>query len=475
MECGFIETTDRGLQCEFNNIFSDPTSELIVTETNQTIDAVSFRSSDLFAVPSDLFAKFPQLKHLDVELTQMKSLSADNFHNANELKYFLARFNEIQELKSGIFVSCPLLKFLVLQYNQITQIDAKAFEGLNHLEALYLDYNKIKTLPSGVLDPLSALIHFSAAYNNMTQVADSLFLRNDKLETMNFGHNELTASTFSDKQFEFLPNLERVQLDHNKFTKLDLRTCKSTEVVIDKNEIETLELNKWTRFVSAWGNPIMSLVLHEHYGTGRHYNFSFALVNQITFYINENCCTVENLENFFILTQSFGDLAQKGFNVNDWRCELLKSIGYQTQNGLVVNNVCTKNSQAPTQVVPVVESEETTLTYTIPPSRTTGKPRAIQNQEDFIASSEFESTTKPRESMEDLSLSPSIFTGLNIETLNEKRTTSVPDSFTAHVEEVFSTTESYEEKCEKGILKNVKTKIGGWKDKTVKKWNDWFG
>lgn len=168
-----------------------------------------------------------------------------------------------------------------MQYNQISWIDSKAFEGLNNLEALYLDYNKISALPSGMLGPVPALVHFSAAYNNMTGVPDNLFGNNEKLETMNFGHNLLTS--FDDKQFEFLPNLERVQLDHNKFTKLDLRTCKSTEVVVDKNELELLELNKWTRFVSAWGNPVKTVILHEHYGTGRHYNFSFALVSEITF------------------------------------------------------------------------------------------------------------------------------------------------------------------------------------------------
>lgn len=484
MECGFIERTDRGLQCEFNGIYTFATTDPVVIELNRSIDAVSFRTSELYTVPADIFNKFPQIKHLDVELTQMKRLSADNFKNANELKYFLARFNEIGELKSGTFVSCPLLKFLVLQYNQISLVEAGAFDGLSNLEALYLDYNRLINLPGGILDPLTALLHFSTAYNNLTFIPGDLFSKNDKLETMSFSHNLLTS--FNDKQFEFLPNLERVQLDHNILTKLDLRTCKSTEIILDKNALESLELNKWTRFVSAWGNPVKSFVLHEHYGTGRNYNFSFALVDEITFYVNENCCTVDNLENFSILTQSFGDLAQKGFVVTDWKCSYLKTIGYQTQNGLVVNNVCSKISPSslPVTASAVVESttkrayEESTTEWSyILPTRTTSKPRVgIYNQEDYVSSDEIQSTTKPRESMEDLSLSPSIFSGLNIETLNEKRTSTEPSSFTAHVEQVFPTTEnSYEEQCEKGILKTVKTKIIGWKDKAARKWNDWVG
>lgn len=475
MECGFIERTDRGVQCEFNNIFAFDSTEIVITESNRSIDAVSFRQSELYSVPADLFRNFPQLKHLDVELTQLKVIEADNFRNANGLKYFLARFNDIIELKNGIFEFCPLLKFIVLQYNEITHIEPNAFSGIVNLEALYLDYNKVKTLPTNMLSSLVNLVHFSMAYNNLTYVPDDLFVSNDKLETLNFGHNLLT--TFNDKQFESLPNLERVQLDHNKLKQLDLRTCKSTEINVDKNEIEVLELNKWTRFLSAWGNPVTTFTLHEHYGTGRNYNFSFEAVKEITFFVNENCCAVENLENFSILIQSFGDLSQKLFDVNDWKCKFAKTIGYQTPAGFVVNNVCTRTSQdRPIFTASDFPAEETTTekTFSLP---TTLRSRAhIINQEDLIDSDEYETTTKPRESMEDSSVN-NMFT-MNIETLEEKRTsTTDPFSFTANVEEIFPTTteESYEEKNERGILKTVKKKVGGWKDKVVRKWNEWIG
>lgn len=473
-ECGFIEKTDRGMQCEFNNIFTlDESTEFVITETNRLIDAVSFRQSQLFSVPADLFQKFSQLKHLDVELTEMKKISASSFQNASSLKYFLARFNDIAEIKSKTFVSCPLLKFIVLQYNQITNIEANAFDGLENLEALYLDYNKLTSLSQGLLNSLTSLIHFSMAYNNLTFIPDGLFVNNDKLETLNLGHNQLTS--FNDNQFTSLPNLERVQLDHNKLTKLNLRDCKSTEINVDNNQIETLELNKWTRVVSAWNNPVKKFSLHEHYGTGRNYNFSFAQVNEITFFVNEHCCSKENLENFHILTQSFGDLSEKLFDVNDWRCEFLKTIGYESPQGLVVNNVCKKLSQ---DFVTESRLESTTSwTYTMPTRTTTVLPRSrIYNQEDFIESDELPTTVKPRESMEDLSLSPNIFTGLDIETLAERRTTTELNVQTAFVQELFpTTTESYEKKCEKGILKTVKVKVSGWKDKVVRKWNDWVG
>lgn len=215
-----------------------------------------------------------------------------------------------------------------------------------------------------------------------------------------------------------------------------------------------------------------NFTLHEHYGTGRTYNFSFAGVRELTFFVNENCCAVENLENFNILVESFGDLSQKQMNFNDWECKFLQNIGYQTPTGLVVNNVCTKIiDDFIASDFPLFSSEGEEST-----TQTAMKPRGhIVNQEDLIESEELETSTKPRESMEDSSLLPNMF-NVNIETFEEKRTTtSDPLSYTAHVEEIFPTTESYEKKNEKGILKTVKKKVVGWKNKVVKKWNDWVG
>lgn len=101
----------------------------------------------------------------------------------------------------------------------------------------------------------------------------------------------------------------------------------------------------------------------------------------------------------------------------------------------------------------------------------------IYNIEDYLDSDEIPSTQKPRESMEDTSpSSPSIFHGMNIETLAERRTTTAePGSFTAYIEEIYPTEDPNEKKMEKGIYKTVKTKVVGWKDKVVRKWNEWVG
>lgn len=470
-ECGFIERTERGLQCEFNNIYTFDTTDVIIIERNMSIDAVSFRQSELYAVPADIFLKFPQLKHLDVELTQLKVVRPENFLNANQLKYFLARFNEIERLEAETFAAAPLLKFIVLQHNRISSIDATAFYGLNNLEALYLDYNQMVSLPHKMLDFVPNLMHFSVAFNNLTATPDSLFSRTPILETINLGRNRLRV--FNDKQFDSLPNLERVQLDHNQLQELDLVACKSTEINVDKNELRRIELGKFTRIVSAWDNPVEELVLHEHYGTGRAYNFSFARVNQIVFFVHELCCTVENLENFYILIQSFGDLNSKGFNVNDWSCTFDKTVGYDTSSGFVTNNVCRKVRN----LVNVADTTTTLAPTTPQTTTTTRRPlttrRYIQNIEDTIFSGEVES----REQLENIgSARPPLFTSFEIagmETSGRSRVEASTHEFEADVVE--STTEDYEKKAEKGLWKTIKKNASKLKNNVVRKWNDWVG
>jgi hypothetical protein len=235
--------------------------------------------------------------------------------------------------------------------------------------------------------------------------------------------------------------------------------------------LEIIELNKWTKNLTAFGNPIQKLILHEHYGTGRTYNFQFTHVNEIVFFVHEHCCTLENLENFYILIHSFGDLSTKKFDVNDWSCKYEQTVTYETKNGFITNNVCTKIRG----IVPVPPFKTSTTTTT-----TTNSPfkeesfyqvrhnitmlNRIQNAEDFSASDE-DINAKPREKL--TTIKP-LFSGNNFDINYDESTEN------AFIEES-TTRDPYEEKAETGIMKTIKKKVTGWKDKTVRKWNEWFG
>lgn len=428
--CEIIEESDHGLFCEFNNIHSN---NIFITEMNKDIEAVAFRQSELNSIPSDLFRVFPKLKHVDVELTELKELNSSDFENANEMRFLLARFNKITEIRTNTFINCLKLKYIVMQNNKISMIEKGALNGLKNLEALFLDYNQLITIPDELLYPVTNLQHFSMSNNKLSEIPENLFMKNEKLETLNLGHNFLTS--FNDKQFEKMLHLEQFQINHNFLKKLNLKNCQSVEIIIDENELELIELNKWTRFTSAWNNPLKKLILHENYGTGRFYNFSFDFIDEIIFFVNENCCTLENLENFQILIHSFGDLNSKNFDVNEWNCKFEKTVEYETQNGNVLNNVCHRKLES---------------------------------------SSTMKIIKKERESIEDTdSQNQNIFVGMNIETLNE--TTFDPDIETKAIVVEVSTLVYDEIAVEKGIWKSMKKKVSGWKNKALKKWNDWTG
>lgn len=447
-KCDFIEITKRGLSCEFNNILVPELTRVNIVERNTSIDCVSFRQSEIHMLPQDVFAKFPFLKYVDVELSQLKVIKADNFQGAEELKYFLARFNAISSLEKETFLQAPKLKFILLQFNQISYIHPQAFKGLDMLEALYLDDNRLTTLSEHILDYLPSLLHFSMSFNNLTSVHDDLFMKTTRLETLNLGHNLLQH--FNDTQFVYMPNLERVHLNHNNFTNLNLVACKSSEINVDENNLEVIELNKWTKKVSAQGNPVKKLILHEHYGAGRYYNFSFNEVSEIVFFVHEHCCTAENLENFELLTQAFGDLSQKGLNTKEWICVFLKSVGYETSNGFVVNNVCTKMNGMPLQ----------------PRTMSTSSFIENNNEDNSYDDSQSVLTTTIRSN-------DTIFDGSNF---HVESTTTNNDFELANIEEINSnTTETYETTAEKGIWKSIKTKASGLKESVVRKWNNWIG
>lgn len=386
----------------------------------------------------------------------------------------MARFNEISRIENETFLSCPQLKYIALQHNRISDIHPRAFYGLDNLEILYLDYNKVTALPPNLLDYLPNLLQFSMAYNNLTSIPDNLFIKNEKLETLNLEHNLLTS--FGDEQFVSLPHLEHVQLAFNNLSELDLSACKSGEINVDNNNLSEIQLNKWTKIVSAWENPVKKLVLHEHYGTGHTYNFSFNDVSEIVFFVHEQCCSVENLENFYILTLSFGDLSEKKLNVVDWNCKFRKNIKYDSDKGYITNNVCVKNGSkilgkdSRINIFETSTSEPQTSTESFKVNSVSDTTTELSTTELLKTTSI--STIEPTKSPEPTEQS-TFYKFLHPSSTTPEASID-SDEYTANIEE-FTTTESSETATEKGVWKTLKKKVGGLKSSVVSKWNTWVG
>lgn len=429
----------------FVNVYAGRSTEVVVTETDQTIEAVKFESSELFQVPSDLFRQFPDLKYVDVEMTQIKKLYFDNFYNAKEMMYFLASLNGIQQIGREIFVHSKKLKIILLQFNQISYIHPNAFDGLTKLETLMLDYNLLTTLESKMLTSLRNLRKLSISNNKINSIPDDFFAYNENLVSLNFAHNEIAH--FDGNNFKTMHYLEHFSVAYNHLKVIELTSCKSTVIDVENNELEVVSLNKWNKKFIGWENPIKKFAIHEHYGSGRKYNMSFAQVNEMRFFVHEKCCAKANLENFEIMTNSFGDLDQKEFKVEEWKCQLLKTLSYETLIGNVVNVDCVIKLAVRSNLP--AESAE---------AYREGSKESMEEQSKTIVDDNF--------------------LGMEIETLGDTRRPVIvdPDSeFEAHVREIHgTTTESYEQKCERGIFKRMKDSAKSWKNRMVTKWNNYW-
>lgn len=440
-QCGRIQESEQGLLCEFENIHLNESNVLRITEApSQDIEAVQFRNSSIFQLP-DLFLVFPHLKHVDVDSTGLKWLNSSNFEHANEMKFLLARFNQIERITAGTFAMCRKLEYLVMSHNLISRIEERAFEGLTNIEAIFLDFNHLITLPEKLLQPVENLQHFSMSNNKLIEIPEKLFMNNAKLSTLNLADNFLTY--FNGEQFEKLKSLEHLRLDHNKLIEVNLSSCRSVEVIVDSNYLQVLEVNKETRFISGNENPLKKIILHENFGL-RHYNFSFKLVNEIIFFVTEHCCTSESLENFQDLIHSFGDLSEKNLDVHDWQCKFEKTVEYRNEeDGRVFNNVCRKIEKF---------SVETTTTMRNNFSEVSEVMKTIKS---IDIGFDVESTTPSTDSHK-----------LEI-TLTSENVREIIKSTTETSDEVTTT--------EKGIWKSMKNKISGWRNKAKTKWENVVG
>lgn len=119
------------------------------------------------SLPNGIDRKFPNLKNLRVELTDMASLSeidTDGLHNLHNL--YLGN-NKISSIAEGTFRNFPWLHLLYLHGNQLTQLPRSTFERLTNLERLWLNDNHLTE------------IHVELLLENKS--LNRLYLQNNKL------------------------------------------------------------------------------------------------------------------------------------------------------------------------------------------------------------------------------------------------------------------------------------------------------
>ncbi len=163
---------------------------IIVDHTNcADIKKIGFRYSDIFEVPTELFAKFQNLEVLDM-------------NNQN-----------IQVISPGTFENAVNLKDITLTANKIRILDADTFKGADNLKTVDLSSNLLESLPEEIFRTLRNLEDIDLSSNFLTFIPANLFESNKLVSRINFEKNKIQL--FSIETFMNLTELLELNLRDN--------------------------------------------------------------------------------------------------------------------------------------------------------------------------------------------------------------------------------------------------------------------
>lgn len=150
------------------------------------------------------------LIELNVEHTQLESISGKLFIELKSLKRMSFSGNEISAIEKNTFLGLDELIELNLSEGEIRFIVDGAFSGLKSLLLLNLGGNKLNYLASSIFDELTQLQHISLELNHLTYLSEDLFHRNSQL--INIWLNGNKISSLSSASLSYLSKLRLVDL-----------------------------------------------------------------------------------------------------------------------------------------------------------------------------------------------------------------------------------------------------------------------
>jgi Leucine-rich repeat (LRR) protein len=269
-EIGFVFTNATLRTCDLNSQSIDQPNTLISSESDSTMKGLAtVNNKNIKFIPENIFAKFPNLEHMQFWRTSINSIAKKHFKGFSKLKYLNLGYNEIETVEKGSFDDLENLDYLGLGNNKIEYLSSEAFKSLTKLENLYLYSNQIEFLPENIFSSLNNLqrldlknnqITFLSEniFNSLTEIPKNLFSQNSKLE--NIWLNENKIKSMSSALFDGKNDLEFIYLtgtcadrDYYKLSfetmKDDLKSkCTESQKVVDHYRLNLESI--WERFAN---------------------------------------------------------------------------------------------------------------------------------------------------------------------------------------------------------------------------------
>lgn len=211
------------LNCHLNQVPDNKTLTPIFPSKLKPLiphmEQISLTSSNITALPSDLFTLFTDVELLTA-YAGLKNLTQKNFQNANKLTQLkLGLNNHIGYLESSLFAKVPTLKYIDLAYNDIADMGDNVFGGLSELQYLYLEGNSIEKLKNNVFAGAVKLHMLELSRNELRTIEDDAFAGLDNLKVLMLNRNYLTV--LQAPVFRGIPHLERIDMSLNQVAEIE--------------------------------------------------------------------------------------------------------------------------------------------------------------------------------------------------------------------------------------------------------------
>jgi Leucine-rich repeat (LRR) protein len=103
--------------------------------------------NEVALVPTNAFANFPNVEHVEFDNVRMTSVVKDAFAGCDKLTTIVVTNNNISHLSDGFARKCSGVRNVTMTNNGLRTIDENALEGLSKLMVLDLSNNSISCIP----------------------------------------------------------------------------------------------------------------------------------------------------------------------------------------------------------------------------------------------------------------------------------------------------------------------------------------
>ncbi|XP_076622145.1 leucine-rich repeat-containing G protein-coupled receptor 3 [Colletes latitarsis] len=235
--------------------------------------AITLYDSSIKRVPRDAFARYPEIRILYLDGTDISEIEIGAFRHLKKLYWLMLENNKISELLPGHFTDLNNLESLKANKNRITVADFSDLKGsdiltfidlsenlltsktlklpyLPALNEIYLDENKFDAIPDTLFVGCPTLRLLSMQKNAIRTIEEETFRNLEQLEELNLAYNEITTVPLN--VFQPLKNLTKLELGYNNLHNLPMAVLnplrKLHSLDLEGINLDTLKKNAFDVF-----------------------------------------------------------------------------------------------------------------------------------------------------------------------------------------------------------------------------------